>query len=92
MTDDVPSSLLMPAERAGLLTFPITDDELIRHCTFFGFTEKTLTRATMSVAGVTTKAFIASRIRLEAKRLLIHTSLPVASIGTASASTTPATS
>lgn len=42
--------------------------------------EKTLTRTTMSVAGVTAKAFVASRIRLEAKRLLAHTSLSVAAI------------
>lgn len=46
-----------------------------------GCTEKTLTRATMGVAGVTPKAFIVSRIGLEAKRLLAHTSLPVAAVG-----------
>lgn len=73
MTDDARRSLLMPAERVGLLAFPTTDDEHIRHNTFFGCTEKTLTRAAMSMAGVTTKAFIASHISLEAKRLLVHT-------------------
>jgi AraC-like DNA-binding protein len=46
-----------------------------------GCTEKTLTRATLGVAGVTAKAFIASRLCLEAKRLLVHTALPVAVIG-----------
>lgn len=46
-----------------------------------GCTEKTLTRTTLNVAGVTAKAFIASRICVEAKRLLAHTSLPVATIG-----------
>lgn len=45
-----------------------------------GCTEKTLSRATLSVAGVTAKAMVASRISLEAKRLLVHTSLPVAGI------------
>jgi len=42
-----------------------------------GCSDKTLTRATLSVAGVTAKELIASRIGLEAKRLLVHTSLPV---------------
>jgi len=46
-----------------------------------GCTEKTLTRTTLSLAGVTAKAFIASRICVEAKRLLVHTSLSVATIG-----------
>jgi AraC-like DNA-binding protein len=46
-----------------------------------GCTEKTLTRTTLSVAGVTAKAFIASRVCVEAKRLLAHTSLSVAAIG-----------
>jgi AraC-like DNA-binding protein len=46
-----------------------------------GCTEKSLTRATVTAAGITAKAFIASRINLEAKRLLVHTSLSVTSIG-----------
>ena len=41
---------------------------------------QTLTRATTGVAGITAKAFIASRINLEAKRLLAHTSSSVATI------------
>jgi AraC-like DNA-binding protein len=45
-----------------------------------GCTEKTLSRAALGVAGVTAKAIVASRISLEAKRLLVHTSLPVAVI------------
>lgn len=45
-----------------------------------GCTEKTLSRAALSVAGVTAKAFIASRINLEAKRLLAHTTLSVSAI------------
>jgi AraC-like DNA-binding protein len=45
-----------------------------------GCTEKTLTRTTLSVAGVTAKTFIASRICVEAKRLLVHTSLSVATV------------
>jgi AraC-like DNA-binding protein len=45
-----------------------------------GCSEKSLTRATMGVAGLTAKAFIASRISLEAKRLLAHTSSSVAAI------------
>lgn len=42
-----------------------------------GCVEKSLTRATMEAAGMNAKAFIASRIRLEAKRLLVHTDLSV---------------
>jgi AraC-like DNA-binding protein len=45
-----------------------------------GCSEKTLARATAGVAGMTAKAVVASRISLEAKRLLVHTSLPVAVI------------
>lgn len=46
-----------------------------------GCSERSLTRATMAVAGVNAKDFITSRINLEAKRLLAHTSLSVAVIG-----------
>lgn len=45
-----------------------------------GCTEKTLTRAAVGVAGITAKALITARIALEAKRLLVHTSVSVASI------------
>lgn len=45
-----------------------------------GCSEKSLSRATLEVAGVTAKAYIASRINLEAKRLLAHTALPIALI------------
>ncbi len=43
-----------------------------------GCTEKSLTRAAMEAAGVSAKVFIVLRINLEAKRLLVHTDLPVA--------------
>lgn len=43
-------------------------------------TEKSLTRAVTAAVGTTAKAFIATRIVLEAKRLLVHTDLPVATI------------
>ena len=46
-----------------------------------GCSEKSLGRAVMEGAGVSAKSFIASRINLEAKRLLAHTSLPVGVIG-----------
>lgn len=45
-----------------------------------GCTERTLTRTTQRMAGVTAKAFIAARISLEAKRLLAHTALSVVDI------------
>ncbi|HEX7640711.1 MAG TPA: AraC family transcriptional regulator [Burkholderiaceae bacterium] len=45
-----------------------------------GYTEKTLARAVEAAMGTTAKAFIASRVNLEAKRLLVHTDLTVATI------------
>ncbi len=46
-----------------------------------GCSGKSLTRAAMEVAGVKAKEVIASRINLEAKRLLAYTTLPIALIG-----------
>jgi AraC-like DNA-binding protein len=43
--------------------------------------EKTLARATLSVAGMSAKRFIVDRISLEAKRLLAYTGLPISEIG-----------
>lgn len=45
-----------------------------------GCTQKSLARATSAAAGTSAKAFIAARICLEAKRLLLHTGVPVAHI------------
>lgn len=45
-----------------------------------GYTEKSLTRAVAASMGMTAKAFIAARVVLEAKRLLVHTDLPVATV------------
>lgn len=45
-----------------------------------GCSEKSLGRAVVASAGITAKAFIAARITLEAKRLLVHTSLRVAAV------------
>lgn len=42
--------------------------------------EKTLTRTTLAIAGMTAKTYIAARIALEAKRLLAHTTLPIAAV------------
>lgn len=42
-----------------------------------GCAEKSLTRAVSEATGSAAKSYIASRINLEAKRLLVHTSLPV---------------
>lgn len=46
-----------------------------------GCAAKSLTRATKEAAGVNAKAFITSRISLEAKRLLAHTDVSVTLIG-----------
>lgn len=45
-----------------------------------GYTEKSLGRAVTAAIGVTAKTFITARIALEAKRLLVHTHVPIASI------------
>lgn len=45
-----------------------------------GHSEKSLTRSTLELAGVSAKTFISQRIALEAKRLLVHTSQSVAEI------------
>ncbi len=45
-----------------------------------GCTEKTLTRTVLDVAGKSAKAYIAARVNLEAKRLLVHTALPVGQV------------
>lgn len=46
-----------------------------------GCSDKSLTRAVSEVAGTAAKSYIASRINLEAKRLLAHTALPIGLIG-----------
>ncbi len=45
-----------------------------------GYTEKSLARAVEAAMGMSAKGFIAARVNLEAKRLLVHTDLTVASI------------
>lgn len=46
-----------------------------------GYSVRTLTRATRAAVGLGAKRFIDDRVLLEAKRLLVHTTLPAASIG-----------
>ncbi|MDB6043766.1 MAG: transcriptional regulator, AraC family [Gammaproteobacteria bacterium] len=45
-----------------------------------GCSEKSLGRAVQKIAGITAKEFLSQRIALEAKRLLVHTALPVSVI------------
>ena len=44
------------------------------------YTEKSLARAVAAATGMTAKAFIAARINLEAKRLLVHLDMPIVTI------------
>ncbi|MFC1438454.1 helix-turn-helix transcriptional regulator [Streptacidiphilus sp. N1-10] len=46
-----------------------------------GYSPRTLTRACLAATGRTAKDLIDDRVALEAKRLLVHTGLPVASVG-----------
>ncbi|MDM0067971.1 helix-turn-helix domain-containing protein [Variovorax sp. J31P207] len=50
------------------------------YATQLGYTEKSLGRAVTAAMGMTAKAFIAARINLEAKRLLVHTDMPAVAI------------
>lgn len=45
-----------------------------------GWSEKSIGRATLEVAGVTAKRYLSQRIALEAKRLLAHTNVPISAI------------
>jgi AraC-like DNA-binding protein len=45
-----------------------------------GCSEKSIGRAVREIAGITAKEFLSQRIALEAKRLLVHTALPVSVI------------
>lgn len=47
-----------------------------------GYSERTLTRATRAATGYGAKRYINDRVLLEAKRLLAHTRLPSAAVGT----------
>ena len=51
-----------------------------RYAHAMGCSEKTLTRICSAVAGVGAKAFIATRLALEAKRLLVHTEMPISAV------------
>jgi AraC-like DNA-binding protein len=52
-----------------------------QYASHLGCSEKTLSRATRTVADMSAKSVLTDRIVLEAKRLLAHTLLPVAVIG-----------
>jgi AraC-like DNA-binding protein len=54
--------------------------QVATYATQLGCSEKSLARATLDVAGVGAKAYIAARVNLEAKRLLVQTTLPIARI------------
>ena len=45
-----------------------------------GISEKTLSRATQEVAGLSAKAYLSTRIALEARRMLAYTSWPIAHV------------
>lgn len=45
-----------------------------------GISEKTLSRASQAVAGLSSKAYLSKRIALEAKRLLAHTNWPITQV------------
>ncbi|KFX06839.1 transcriptional regulator [Pectobacterium betavasculorum] len=50
------------------------------YANYLGCTEKSLTRATLAAQGISAKAYLSKRIVLEAKRLLIHTDLPIGAL------------
>ncbi|WP_264625395.1 AraC family transcriptional regulator [Candidatus Symbiopectobacterium sp. NZEC135] len=50
------------------------------YASYLGCTEKSLTRATLAVQGISAKAYLSKRIVLEAKRLLTHTDLSIGAL------------
>ncbi|KFX16441.1 transcriptional regulator [Pectobacterium atrosepticum] len=50
------------------------------YASYLGCTEKSLTRATLTVQGISAKAYLSKRIVLEAKRLLTHTDLSIGAL------------
>lgn len=50
------------------------------YASHLGYTEKSLGRSLAAATGMTAKGWIAARINLEAKRLLMHTELPIGAI------------
>lgn len=50
------------------------------HACHLGCSEESLSRATLALTALRAKAFLTQRIALEARRLLVHTLLPVAAI------------
>lgn len=54
--------------------------QVSEYASHLGCAEKSLTRAVMASMGMTAKSFIAARIALEAKRLLVHTDFSVTTI------------
>jgi AraC-like DNA-binding protein len=57
-----------------------TRHAVANYARLLGCSQKSLGRAVQRIAGVSAKAFLSQRIALEAKRLLVHTALPVATI------------
>jgi len=55
--------------------------QVAQYARHLGCSEKSLNRATFEVVGMNAKTLLMNRIILEARRLLAHTSLPVATIG-----------
>ncbi|MCL6316365.1 helix-turn-helix domain-containing protein [Pectobacterium atrosepticum] len=50
------------------------------YASYLGCTEKSLTRATLAVQGISAKTYLSKRIVLEAKRLLTHTDLSIGAL------------
>jgi AraC-like DNA-binding protein len=71
-------------ERAFAVTRDVQD-----YAARLGYAPRTLTRACLAATGTTAKQFLDGRVTLEAKRLLVHTDLPVAAIGRATGFSEP---
>jgi AraC-like DNA-binding protein len=58
-----------------------TSRDVQDYATRLGYAPRTLSRACLAATGTTAKQFLDARVTLEAKRLLVHTDLAVATIG-----------
>ncbi|MFC7343661.1 helix-turn-helix domain-containing protein [Saccharopolyspora griseoalba] len=57
-----------------------TSHRVADYAAALGYSTRTLTRAALAATGLTAKAYLDSRVVLEAKRLLVHTDAPAAEI------------
>ncbi|MBR7830908.1 AraC family transcriptional regulator [Actinospica sp. MGRD01-02] len=80
--DDHANEVFRAFRAAVEQSFTVTRDVQV-YASRLGYAPRTLTRACLAATGTSAKQFLDARVALEAKRLLVHTDLNIASIGRA---------